>query len=153
MVGWVRVAIVTENLSRGRALTNPLVGLKRRWGALNVHQSETLMKAIWLVLALGMAGGEPQTVAVDIRSFGYRNATLQLPVGTRVTWTNRDPVEHTVTSGSADSNDGKFAATLLGPGGSFSHTFEQAGTYRYFCERHHFMRGEIHVTPQNQGAR
>jgi plastocyanin len=113
---------------------------------------ETSVKAIWLVLAIGIAG-EPRTgITVDIRSFGFRNAALEVPAGTRVTWTNRDPVEHTVTSATADGHHGKFAARLPGPGASFSYTFEQAGTYRYFCDRHHFMRGEIRVTPQNQGA-
>ncbi len=112
------------------------------------------MKAIWLVLAVAAAGGERHTdVAVDIRSFRFRNAALEVPVGTRVTWTNRDAVEHTVTSGVADSSDGKFTGTLRGAGATFSYTFERAATYPYFCDRHHFMRGEIRVTTQKEGAR
>ena len=111
------------------------------------------MKAIWLVLAVAAASGEPHTdVTVDIRSFGFRNAAIEVPVGTRVTWTNRDAVEHTVTSGVADSSDGRFTGTLHGAGATFSHTFDQAGTYRYFCDRHHFMRGEIRVVPDTNGA-
>jgi plastocyanin len=112
------------------------------------------MKEIWLVLAVAAAPGEPHAdVAVDIRSFGFRNAAIEVPVGTRVTWTNRDAVEHTVTSGAADSSDRRFTGTLQGPGATFSHRFDRVGTYPYFCDRHHFMRGEIRVTTQRKGAR
>jgi plastocyanin len=112
------------------------------------------MKAIRLVLVVAAARGEPHAdVAVDIRSFGFRNAAIEVPVGTRVTWTNRDAVEHTVTSGVADRSDRHFTGTLQGAGATFSHTFDQAGTYPYFCDRHHFMRGEIRVTTQTRGAR
>jgi plastocyanin len=112
------------------------------------------MKAIWLVLVAAAARGEPHAdVAVDIRSFGFRNAAIEVPVGTRVTWTNRDAVEHTVTSDVADSRGRRFIGTLQGAGATFSHTFDRAGTYPYFCDRHHFMRGEIRVTTQTRGAR
>jgi plastocyanin len=115
---------------------------------------ETSVKAIWLVLALGMTGKEPRGDAtVDIRNFGYRSAALEVAVGTRVTWTNRDAVEHTVSFGTVGDPDGTFAGTLRGAGATFSYTFEQAGTYHYFCDRHHFMRGEIRVTPKKEGAR
>jgi plastocyanin len=112
------------------------------------------MKAIWLALAVAAAGGEPRSdVAVDIRSFGFRNTAIEVPVGTRVTWTNRDAVEHTVTSGVPGSGDGRFTGRLRGPNATFSYTFDRAGTYPYFCDRHHFMRGEIRITPQREGAR
>jgi plastocyanin len=112
------------------------------------------MKAIWLVLAVAAAAGEPHIdVAVDIRSFGFRNTVIEVPVGTRVTWTNRDAVEHTVTSGVPDSGDRQFIGTLRGAGATFSRTFDRAGSYPYFCDRHHFMRGEIRVTTRTEGAR
>jgi plastocyanin len=115
---------------------------------------ESSVKAMWLALAVVATGGEPRTDGtVDIRSFGFRKPTLEVPVGTRVTWTNRDGVEHTVTSGSAGSSDEKFTGMLRGAGATFSYTFMQAGTYPYFCDRHHFMRGEIRVTPLKEGAR
>jgi plastocyanin len=103
---------------------------------------------------VGMAGEDPRGAAmVDIRNFGYRSAALEVALGTRVTWTNRDPVEHTVTSNGVDHRGGKLVGVLRGAGATFSYTFEQAGTYRYFCDRHHFMRGEIRVIPKKEGAR
>lgn len=107
------------------------------------------MKAIGLALAaLAEVIGLPNDAAVEIRTFQYRETAIEVPVGTRVVWTNRDQIEHTITAGAPDSTDGVFNAKLAGPGATFSYTFTKAGTYSYFCDRHHFMRGEIRVTPK-----
>ena len=37
------------------------------------------------------------TAAVDVRTFQFREAALEIPVGTEVVWSNRDAIEHTVT--------------------------------------------------------
>jgi plastocyanin len=104
------------------------------------------MKAMWLALgALAGVTGSPSDAAVEVRTFQYREKAIEVPLGTRVVWTNRDQIEHTITSGAPDSTDGVFDAKLAGPGATFSYTFTKAGTYRYFCDRHHFMRGEIRV--------
>jgi len=109
------------------------------------------LKATWLALA-ALAGviGSPSDAAIEVRTFQFRDQAVETPVGTRVVWTNQDQIEHTVTSGAPDSTDGVFNAKLAGPGASFSFTFTKAGTYRYFCDRHHFMRGEIRVTPTGE---
>ncbi|MGH7535550.1 MAG: cupredoxin domain-containing protein [Gemmatimonadales bacterium] len=109
------------------------------------------MKATWLALA-ALAGviGSPRDAAVEVRTFQFRDKAVEVPPGTRVVWTNQDQIEHTITSGAPDSTDGVFNAKLAGPGASFSFTFTKAGTYRYFCDRHHFMRGEIRVTPTGE---
>jgi plastocyanin len=109
------------------------------------------MKALWPWLALLVAGNAPAPEAqVMIRTFRYESNAIEVPVGTRVVWTNHDQIEHTVTSGAPDSTEGGFNAKLSGPGATFSFTFTKAGTYRYFCDRHHFMRGEIRVTPTGE---
>jgi plastocyanin len=109
------------------------------------------MNATPLALAV-LAGviGSPGATTVEVRTFQFREKAIQIPVGTRVVWTNHDEIEHTVTSGAPDSTDGVFDAKLAGPGGTFSFTFTKAGLYRYFCDRHHFMRGEIRVTPTGE---
>ena len=53
------------------------------------------------VLLLGAALLSPATAAspaVGIKEFTYLPAQLRVPVGTKVTWTNRDEEVHTVTS-------------------------------------------------------
>jgi len=109
------------------------------------------MRLIALAVAAGL-GGVAQDAAVQVRTSQFREARLEIPVGTQVVWNNQDEIEHTVTSGVPDSADGAFAGRLSGKGSTFGHRFDRAGTYRYYCDRHHFMRGEIRVVPDTKGA-
>ena len=84
---------------------------------------------------------------IAIRTFGYKPATLQVRTGSTVRWLNLDEIEHTVTSGTPESRDGRFAGTLASKDATYPTNFAEPGTYPYFCDRHQFMRGEIHVTP------
>ena len=107
------------------------------------------MRAILAALAVALTTAEPATV--EIRTFQFTSAVLEVPVGTEVVWVNRDAIEHTVTSGVPDSADGGFAGLLPASGATFSHTFDRPGTYRYFCSRHRSMRGEIRVAAPLHG--
>jgi len=70
--------------------------------------------------------------------------------GTKVTWYNDDNAAHTVTNVdlSVDPyNVGTvFDSSLLMPGKSFSHKFDAAGEYPYFCMVHPWMVGFVDVT-------
>ena len=72
---------------------------------------------------------------------------VTIAMGGTVTWENTDTAAHTVTSGSpADGPDGVFDSSLIMAGGaSFSHTFDDAGTYDYFCMVHPWMAGSVIV--------
>jgi plastocyanin len=110
------------------------------------------MRQVWLPLVLGAGwatAGPP--ARIEVHTFQFSRPTLEIPVGAEVVWANRDAIEHTVTSGAPDSADGAFAGRLADSGAVFPHRFDRAGTYRYFCERHHFMRGEIRVVPHTHG--
>jgi plastocyanin len=78
--------------------------------------------------------------SVTIMSFAFSPASLTVKTGTKVTWTNKDAVTHTVTA-----DQGAFNSGLLSPGNSFSFTFTQAGTYSYHCNIHHSMTATIIV--------
>ena len=106
--------------------------------------------ALTLALWLGWEAVGPPA-AVEIHTFQFTQPALEVPVGTEVVWSNRDAVEHTVTSGAPDTADGRFAGRLGDSGAVFRHRFDHPGTYRYFCERHHFMRGEIRVVSHTHG--
>jgi plastocyanin len=110
------------------------------------------MRTAWLALAL-WAGWEVAAppAPVEIHSFQFNRSSIEVPVGTEVVWSNRDAVEHTVTSGAPDSADGGFAGDLADSGAVFRHRFDRPGSYRYFCQRHPFMRGEIRVVSHTHG--
>lgn len=77
---------------------------------------------------------------------------INTKVGGTVTWTNKDTIAHTVTSGTGpiDPNKGKEfdsgLSTLLTPGKIFSHTFYTAGEFTYFCQVHPSMIGKVVVS-------
>ncbi len=84
-----------------------------------------------------------QPVTIDIQGFKFP-ANTDVAKGTKVTWTNKDTTGHTVSSGTAPTKDGKFDGQLAG-GGTFSFTFNDAGTFTYFCSIHTTMTGTITV--------
>jgi len=72
-----------------------------------------------------------------------------IDVGGEVTWTNDDTAAHTVTSGDLandpDNVGTEFDSSLFGPGKTFSQTFEEAGTFPYFCMVHPWMKAVVTV--------
>jgi len=85
-------------------------------------------------------------VSVVLRTFQYRPHRVEVKAGTTVVWSNEDEIEHTVTAGSAEARDSLFDLPLAHKGARTAFTFNQPGTFAYFCARHPMMRGEIHVT-------
>jgi amicyanin len=75
-----------------------------------------------------------------MKNINYLQPRLQVAVGTTVEWTNNDPLPHTVTA-----VDKTFNSGLIQPGKTFRHTFTKAGTFKYFCMPHPFMKGVIVV--------
>ena len=67
-------------------------------------------------------------------------ATTTVPVGTTVTWTNYDDIPHNVVS-----PEQKFKSRALDSDDTFAHTFDVAGTYKYYCSIHPRMTGQIVV--------
>ena len=66
--------------------------------------------------------------------------------GATVTWSNDDSAAHTVTSGTPTGGpDGLFDSSIFMAGNSFEFTFDDAGTYDYFCMVHPWMAGIINV--------
>jgi plastocyanin len=86
------------------------------------------------------------TRGVSIRDFAFAPKTVEIRVGDRVTWTNRDSVEHTATA-----RNGSFDTGLLGEGESRSVRFTVAGTYRYICTPHPSMTGTVVVRAASGG--
>ena len=79
-------------------------------------------------------------------------STVVITVGGTVTWENTDTAAHTSSSGTpADGPDGVFDSSLIMSGGSFSHTFDTAGTYDYFCMVHPWMEGTVIVEEDDHG--
>jgi plastocyanin len=83
---------------------------------------------------------QASNMEVKIDNFSFGPATVTVPVGTTVTWTNRDDIPHTVVS-----DDKVFKSKVLDTDEKFSFTFAKPGTYSYFCSVHPKMTGKVVV--------
>jgi len=79
---------------------------------------------------------------VIINNFAFGPATLTVKRGTTVTWINKDGDAHTVTAVGAKP---LFGSNPLDTGDSFSFTFNEPGTYAYFCKIHPTMKAAVVV--------
>jgi plastocyanin len=82
------------------------------------------------------------TTNVVIRDFAFTPGTIQVKVGSTVTWTNQDGDVHTVDFKSS----GGSISPVLQTGGTFSRTFGSPGTFSYICSIHTDMHGMVVVT-------
>src|SRR5690349_8462995 len=76
------------------------------------------------------------TISID--NFNFMAPSLTVPAGTKVTWVNHDDVPHTVVS-----TEQKFKSKALDTDESFSFTFNEPGSYPYFCSLHPKMVAKI----------
>ncbi len=79
-----------------------------------------------------------QPVAVEITGFAFVPATVTISKGTTVIWTQKDSAPHTVKGTD-------FVSGTLSQGQTFSHTFNETGTFNYVCSIHTTMTGTIIV--------
>jgi len=76
----------------------------------------------------------------------YLPDNVSINVGDTVIWHNTDTAAHTVTSGSpTDGPDGTFDSSLFMAGATFEVTFDDSGSYDYFCMVHPWMQGNVQV--------
>ena len=79
-------------------------------------------------------------VTVKVVDRDYEPRDLTVPRGATVTWKFKGDETHDVT----DEN-GAFGSPTLKKGDEWSLTFEDAGTYYYYCTLHHSMQGTLTV--------
>jgi len=114
------------------------------------------------------AFAEEKTVSIPFGAFNpelntpvevwYDPPTILIKVGDIITWTNDDREGHTVTSGQGSGRfgwmsddfgtaDGFFDSGRFMPGEEWSHSFEEEGTFQYFCVIHPWMEAFVIVEP------
>jgi len=95
------------------------------------------------VVAISGCTSQTQNTAntVNIQNMAFSPSTLNVKVGTTVTWVNKDSTAHDVVS-----DTGLFNSGNLNNGQSYSYTFNQAGSFPYHCGIHPSMTGTIVVS-------
>lgn len=97
------------------------------------------------------SGGTP--VGVKLLKFDPEQAKVA-PGGT-VTWTLADGIRHVLVQGTfeegpdglrtSEKDDGTFELELAKKGDAVSHTYDEAGTFTYYCTIHKGMNGSVVV--------
>jgi len=80
------------------------------------------------------------TTQATIANFVYLPDPIVISVGSSIRWTNLDDVDHTVTA-----DDLSWTSPVMFKDDAFTRTFNERGTFHYFCEPHPFMRADIVV--------
>ncbi|MEK7547270.1 MAG: cupredoxin family copper-binding protein [Patescibacteria group bacterium] len=84
---------------------------------------------------------QPKIYSMNISNFAFSQPSLPITKGDTVKWTNKDAAPHTVTSTSGS----ELASSELSQGAVYSHTFNNIGTFPYFCAYHPSMKGTVIV--------
>lgn len=80
-------------------------------------------------------------VTAYIAGCRFEPTTLFVEPGTTVTWTNKDPIPHSVTGPFLTMN----GEGLLDQGDTASVTFDESGVYPYYCVLHYGMAASVVV--------
>lgn len=80
----------------------------------------------------------PIAVTVENEDFAFYPKEVVIARGGTVTWKQRDYEAHTVTGSD-------FKSPSLSQGQTYSHTFNEVGTYEYRCTLHPDMKGKVIV--------
>lgn len=87
----------------------------------------------------GADGGDAVAgTAVEVVDNDFEPGSLQVRVGETVTWTWAGRADHNVVGDGFGSD--------VQQTGTFTHTFDEPGTYDYACTLHGGMKGSVSVT-------
>jgi plastocyanin len=84
----------------------------------------------------------PGETRLTIDNFTFTPNTIAVPIGTKIVWQNDDDIPHSIVE-----TTGKFHSAALDTEDKFGFTFENAGTFEYFCGLHPHMKGKVVVVP------
>jgi len=88
----------------------------------------------------------PGANEVWIQDIAFDPSTITIITGTTITWTNKDAIGHSVTS-----DTGVFDSGIINASGTFSYTFDTAGTFPYHCKVHTIMTASVVVKLPSSG--
>ena len=72
-------------------------------------------------------------ISVAVNDDYFAPAALDVQVGDVVVWINQGNHDHTSTSGAGCTGDGQWDSGTIPAGGTYSMTFNQAGSFAYYC--------------------
>jgi plastocyanin len=83
----------------------------------------------------------PSSVTVSITDGQFDPRRVEVAVGGSVTWVNDDVTPHLLVS----TTPNVIQSPVIGKAGSYTRSFNTPGEYRYYCNIHNSMKGEVVV--------
>lgn len=132
-----------------------------KWTTLLIIAAVVIVAVIGIKLAINPSSDVPSTssntesaasantpvqegiIEMKIENFAFVPSELKIKVGSKVTWVNKDSTPHIIASDF--QGRAVLSSEMLGQGDSYSHVFDEAGTYDYHCSIHTSMKGRIVV--------
>ena len=143
----VEIMVIIQGLGHGEDITEPI----------GVTSSISVIPEVTPELeATPEAESLPMTAIVSIPAGSaipgcddtnecYLPYEINVATGATVSWINDDSAVHTVTSGTVGAISSVFDSSLFLAGDVYEFTFDEAGTYDYFCAVHPWMIGVVNV--------
>ena len=144
---------VTFHTAMSTAFPQPMPGMAPSPGPMKVEEarlrqvlglSQVSFRSVKSPIAITdvplESGDRPAASDVTIENFAFSPASIAVPPGTTVSWTNRDDAPHNIVFGGR-----QITSTVLDTGDRFTHRFDRAGRFEYFCSLHPRMTGEVGV--------
>jgi len=124
------------------------IGVGMGLGSTGIYQLATGVPVF--SISSSTTGGSTVNVSIpngvgNSQGLNFAPASVNIAKGGKVTWTNNDPVPHTVTSTSAPSG-ASFDSGNMNATATYTVTFTIDGTYQYTCSYHPWMHGTVFVT-------
>ena len=105
----------------------------------------SLFAGVFLIAVLvSVARAADRQVAIEANAFVPE--TMFVDIGDTITWTNKDPENHSVVGEGVDSPD-------IEPGGSFAMRFDEPREFQYSCRFHPYMFGSVVAGKQPSDAK
>jgi len=83
----------------------------------------------------------PSSASATIQAGAFTPNSIDISIGSTVTWTNKDTAAHSVVA-----DKGAFDSGAIAPGASFSYMFPAAGTVAYHDGTNPGMTGTVTVS-------
>lgn len=120
-------ATVKPQVEEIRSLSSTVAG-----GATNsVHQLAVLLNATDSATPPSPTDVQGNIITVDMKDFQFQPKSITVKQGSTIVFVNQDNAKHTATADNNEFNTGDVEAGETG-----SVTFEQAGTFPYYCVFH-----------------
>ena len=110
-----------------------------------VNSDETSLQTEEVIKADVIIPTKVSRPGCDVEDICYIPSEIVVQKGDYVTWLNEDSAFHTVTSGFYGEPTDLFDSGYLDPYQYYTLSFDEIGTFDYFCELHPWMFAQVIV--------